>query len=144
MFGLGVVHATFTIRSGELRITDPPTGSTVTVSIDADSFTSDNPKRDRDVRSAGLLDTATYPDITFTGDTPREGNGGWVLPGTVTAHGQSVPVELTIDRATREGAGLRIHARAEHLDRYAFGIVKSKGMVGRYLDLDLDVFALPA
>jgi hypothetical protein len=39
---------------------------------------------------------------------------------------------------------MRVHARADHLDRHAFGVVKSKGMVGRYLDLDLDVFALPA
>lgn len=144
MFGMGAVHATFTIRSGELRIADPPTGSSVTVSIDADSFKSNSPRRDKDVRSAGLLDAATYPDITFTADTPRESSGGWVLPGAVTAHGKTVPVELTIDRATREGTGMRIHARADHLDRLAFGVVKGRGMVGRYLDLDLDVLATPA
>jgi hypothetical protein len=40
-----------------------------------------------------------------------------------------------------EGDGIRLHAHADHLDRCAFGITGSRGMVGRYLDLDLDVFA---
>ncbi len=144
MLGLGVVHATFDINSGELRVTDPPTASSVAVSVAAGSFSSGNAKRDKDVRSAGLLDVATYPDITFASDGLREDADRWVLSGTVTAHGNSVPVEVVIDRVTREGEGLRMHARAEHLDRQAFGIAKSKGMVGRYLDLDLDVLAVPA
>jgi len=55
-----------------------------------------------------------------------------------------VPVEVVIDRATNEGDGVRVHAYVEHLDRYAFGVTKVKGFAGRYLDLDLDVFAVPA
>lgn len=43
-----------------------------------------------------------------------------------------------------EADGVHMHAVAEHLDRYAFGVTKGKGMVGRYLDLDFDVFAVPA
>jgi hypothetical protein len=46
-----------------------------------------------------------------------------------------------IDRVTPEGSGMRVHARAEHLDRHAFGITGSRGMVGRYLDLDFDLLA---
>ena len=45
---------------------------------------------------------------------------------------------------TPDGDGFRLHGRAEHLDRYAFGVTKGKGMVGRYLDLELDVVASPA
>lgn len=143
MFGLGVVHATFAISSGELLIAEPPTASTVVVSVDAGSFTSGNPRRDKDVRAASLLDVATYPTITFTSEGLREEAEGWLLTGAVTAHGTTVPVELVIDRVMREGDGIRVHARAERLDRYAFGVTKSKGMVGRYLDLELDTFALP-
>ncbi len=144
MFGLGAVHATFTIRSGELRITDPPSRSSTRVLIDADSFSSGNPSRDKDVRSAALLDTAAYPGIVFDADHLRKNDDSWVLAGAVTAHGRTVPVEVKIDRATREGSAMRVHARAAHLDRYAFGIVSKKGMVGRYLDLDLDVYVVPA
>ena len=66
------------------------------------------------------------------------------MTGSVTAHGTTVPVELLIDRTTPEATGLRVHARAEHLDRCAFGVTRGRGMVGRYLDLDLDVLAVPA
>lgn len=144
IFGLGVVHATFAINSGELRVADPPTASTIVVSLGANSFSSNNARRDRDVRSPALLDVAAYPDITFAANGLRQDGDRWLATGTVTAHGNTVPVELVIDSATREVEGIRVHARAEHLDRYAFGVVKSKGMVGRYLDLDLNVYAVPA
>jgi hypothetical protein len=64
-----------------------------------------------------------------------------VLRGTVTAHGTAVPVDVVIDRMVPDGNGMRVLARAEHLDRHAFGITGSAGMVGRYLDLDFDVLA---
>src|SRR5664280_476437 len=101
-------------------------------------------ERDDQVRSASLLDAATYPNITFTSDGLREQGAGWLLDGALTAHGQTVPVEVVIDSATNEGDGVRVHAYVEHLDRYAFGVTKVKGFAGRYLDLDLDVFAGPA
>jgi polyisoprenoid-binding protein YceI len=146
MFGLGVVHATFTVRSGDLKVGDPLTDSTVTVTVDAGSFRSSSAKRDKDVTGASLLDVATHPDITFVSQGLRaDGDSGrWLMTGRVTAHATSVPVEVVIDRAAPEPGGVRLHGRAEHLDRYAFGVTKSKGMVGRYLDLDLDVFAVPA
>jgi polyisoprenoid-binding protein YceI len=145
MFGLGAVKATFTIAaSGELLVADPVAASTVVVSVDAGSFRSDKSRRDDHVRSASLLDAATYPNITFTSDGLREQGAGWLLDGALTAHGQTVPVQVVIDRATNEGDGVRVHAHVERLDRYAFGVTKVKGMAGRYLDLDLDVFAVPA
>ena len=143
MFGLGTVRATFAITSGEIRVTDPVTESTVTAVVDAASFASGNARRDRDVTGAKYLDAATHPEIRFTSTGLRQDGDRWVLGGTVTAHGSSVPVELVIDRAAREGSGMRVHARAEHLDRHDFGITGSRGMVGRELDLDLDLVADP-
>lgn len=144
MFGLGVVHATFAISSGELRVADPPTSSTVAVSIDAASFASGNARRDKDVRAARFLNVVTYPAITFQSDGLREQGDYWLLTGSVTAHGSTVPVEVRIDQVMHEGDGIRVHARADHLDRHAFGVTGSKGMVGRYLDLDLEAFAVTA
>ncbi len=74
----------------------------------------------------------------------QEAGDGWLVTGTVTAHGHTVPVQVRIDRVTDEGTGIRVHGRAEHLDRTAFGITGSKGMVGRFLDLELDAFAIAA
>jgi hypothetical protein len=66
------------------------------------------------------------------------------VAGTVTAHGHTVDVDVRIDRIAQEGTGIRLHGQAEHLDRTAFGITGSRGMVGRYLDLELDAFATTA
>ena len=145
MFGLGVVHATFALRSGELRVGDPVTTSAVSVTVDAGSFSSNSAKRDKDVRGASLLDVARHPDITFVsnGVGTEPGTDGWMMTGTVTAHAHTVPVEVLIDGATPETDGVRLHGRVRRLDRYDFGITGSKGMVGRYLDLELDVFATP-
>jgi hypothetical protein len=82
------------------------------------------------------------PPLTLT-PTRRTGRARQ-RHGALAAHGQTVPVEVVIDRATNEGDGVRVHAHVEHLDRYAFGVTKVKGFAGRYLDLDLDVFAVPA
>ena len=144
MFGLGIVHATFAISSGQLQVADPLAGSSVAVTIDASSFQSNSVKRDKDVRSASLLDVATHPDITFCSETVSRDGDNWRVTGIVTAHGKAVPVDVVIDEVTPQTGGVRVHGRARHLDRYAFGVTNGKGMVGRYLDLDLDVFAVPA
>jgi len=143
MFGMGKVLATFRINSGQFQVADPTIASTVTVSIDANSFTSGNAKRDKDVRSAALLNTAAYPAITFASSNLRWDRDHWLLSCAVTAHEVTVPVEVIIDRVTPEPHGIRVQAIAKHIDRYAFGVTGSKGMVGRHLDLNLDVYAAP-
>lgn len=144
LFGLAGVKAAFRVGSGEVDITDPVLGSTVRLSVDASSFTSDKQRRDEHVRSAAMLDVEQHPAITFASSGVREQAGGWVLAGAVTALGTSVPVDVEVDSMTREGTGLRVHATARHLDRYAFGVTKVKGMAGRYLDLEFDIVADPA
>ena len=143
-FNTGTVHATFTISSGEIRVADPLTDSVVTVTVDAASFKSNSARRDKDVKSATLLDVSTYPTIAFASERLRHEADRWVVSGKVTAHGSTVQVDVALDRVTPDADGFRLHGRAEHLDRYAFGVTKAKGMVGRYLDLELDVVASPA
>jgi polyisoprenoid-binding protein YceI len=137
-FGTGTVHASFAVTGGQLELAGTMAGSRVSVTVDAASFTSDSARRDKDVRSRRLLDVATYPGITFACERWRSEDGSWVASGSVTAHGRTVPVDVTIDHVVQEGADVRVHGRAEHLDRTAFGITGSRGMVGRYLDLEVD------
>src|SRR6478609_5343549 len=121
MFGVGKVHATFALGSGELRVAEPFTASTVSVTVAAASFRSSSAKRDKDVRAAGLLDVLTYPDISFAaGGLDNEGDR-WRLAGTVTAHGTAVPIQVIVDHISAERDGIRVHAQASHLERYAFG-----------------------
>ena len=145
MFGLGTVQATFSVREGDLSIGDATGTLRTRVTVDAASFSSDSTRRDRDVRSAGLLDVEQYPDITFVSEHVQETPGdGWLVTGTVTAHGRSVLVDVQVDRVTANGSEVLVHGWARNLDRIGFGITGSRGLVGRYLDLELDVVATPA
>ena len=140
-FGTGTVHATFKVKSGDIVVADPLTDSSVSVTVDANSFASNSAKRDKDVRSKMLLDVATYPDINFSSTTLREDDDRWIVAGEVTTHDHTLTAEVTIDRVTQDGDAISMHGRADHLDRYALGVSKGKGMVGRYLDLELDAVA---
>lgn len=108
LLGLGTVHATFKVSSSVLQVADPVTASTVEVTVDAGSFRSDKARRDKDVRSATFLDVTTYPEIAFRSESLRPDGDGWVLAGSVTAHGTRAG-----GGAHRAGhAGEREHARA--------------------------------
>lgn len=143
MFGLTTVHASLRLRAGEVHIAREPSNSTVQASIDAASFASGNAKRDRDVTSTDLLDSAVYPEITFTGQSTRPRGPGWAVQGSVAAHGATDPVEVYVDQAGFEDDIAHFHATAR-IDRTRFGITNKKGMVGRYVDLIIDAFAVPA
>jgi polyisoprenoid-binding protein YceI len=143
MFGLLPVDGTFRLRSGELRIAEDPGRSSVRAVIDAGSFTSGLAVRDADVVSARLLDAAAYPEITFTGAGPRPDGPGWLLPGSVTAHGVTAAVEMRMTVYGIEAGLVRFHAAAR-LDRTLFGVTGRLGIVGRTVGLTIDATCLAA
>ena len=142
MFGLLTVHGTFRLRSGQVLIAADPAASTVQASIEAGSFASGNTTRDADVVSAALLDAKAYPEITFTGQGARRDGDGWVVPGSVTAHGTAVPAEVRLGDVRLEAGGVRFQVTAR-LDRASFGVTKKKGMVGRTVDVVIEAVAQP-
>jgi polyisoprenoid-binding protein YceI len=143
MLGLIPVHGTMRLVSGEVTIADDPGRSGVRAVIDPASYSSGNGKRDKDVTSSNLLDAQAYPEITFSGEEARAQGGGWVVPGTVAAHGVSVRTELTIDDVRSEDGAIRFHAVAT-LDRTQFGVTKMKAMVARTVNVIIDATAIPA
>ncbi len=92
------------------------------------------------MRSKSLLDVAQYPQITFRSSQILPDGARWVISGEVTAHGTTQPVDVVLDEAGVAGDQLTAHAVA-HLDRYAFGVTKVKGMASRHLTLDFDLVA---
>lgn len=142
MFGLGSVRADFTISSGLLNVSSTLAGSSASATIDAASFDSANQRRDRDVKGRGLLDVAAFPTIAFSSTGIRE-DGGAILAGIVAMHGVEAAVEVTVLSWESPAPGqIRVTARANHLDRYLFGITGAKGFVGRYFDLAFQVVAV--
>lgn len=140
LFGLGAVRGTFRLRSGEIRLAEQVQDSAVRATVDAESFHTGSPGRDRTVRSARLLDTAEYPTFTFASSEVAESGGRWTVRGWLVVRGNSSPVELTIQEARADGPRLTIVATAG-IDRYAFGVTAMKGLAARRLSCQLEIVA---
>jgi polyisoprenoid-binding protein YceI len=134
MFGLGPVRGTFAVRSGAVGVTDPLAGSAVYAEIEAASFRTGNPARDRMVRQAKFLDAASYPLITFAGRDADPESG--TINGTLTVRGADRPVTLVVTSAGQAGADLMVTG-SMHVDRFDFGLTAMRGLAGRYLELEL-------
>ena len=143
MFGLLTVHGTFRLRSGEIVIADDPAGSTVQAVVDAGSYASGNAKRDSDVTSAALIDAKAHPDITFAGTEVRQQGADWVVSGSVTAHGTSVPAEMRVHEAAVQDGAARFRVSTQ-LDRNSFGVTGKKGMVGATVNVTIEAVGVPA
>ncbi|MBV9380440.1 MAG: YceI family protein [Streptosporangiaceae bacterium] len=143
MFGLMTVRGAFRLKAGEISIAADPAASSVRATIDAGSFASGNATRDSDVISASLLDAAAYPEITFSGQGARPEGTGWVMSGSVTAHGITQPAEVRIGDA-RSADGIARFQVTASLDRTSFGITKKKGLVGRGVALVIEAVTVAA
>ncbi len=144
LMGLFTVHGTFRLGSGQVTIAADPAACAARASIIAGSFASGNSTRDADVLSAKLLDTRTYPEIAFDGRGARvrDDGDGWVLAGSVTAHGVTQPVEIHVTDARAEDGAARFRATAT-LDRLSFGITKMKQRVGHTAHITIDTVGVP-
>jgi polyisoprenoid-binding protein YceI len=140
MFGTAAVKGSFDLRASEITVAEPVTASHVAATAAADSFTTGNPKRDKHVRSVDFLHADTHPDISFRSTGLVHDGASWLLHGTITARGNTAPVELTIIEASTNPTGLTVKATGK-VDRYAHNITKLKGMAARYLTLTIAAHA---
>jgi len=137
LFGLAPVRGTFALREGVVHVADPVDTSLVRATIDARSFDTGLPARDRTVGSPQYLDTAQHPDITFVANGIDQNE---VLQGTLTVRGRTEPLKVHIDEVRVLGNRLQLRASAE-VDRYRWGITAMKGMTGRRLRFRLSMVA---
>lgn len=88
LFGLGVVHGSFAVQDGEIRIGNPVVDSATHARIRAASFETGNRRRDTAVRSARFLDPETHPYISFTSDWVEPVDGRWMVHGLLSVGGR--------------------------------------------------------
>lgn len=98
MGGVSVWRGKFTKSAGTVTLDRAAKTGTVEVKIDATSIDTGNAKLDEHLRKADFFDVAKYPEavykgteIKFKGDEPVE------VIGTLTLHGVTKPLNLTID-----------------------------------------------
>jgi polyisoprenoid-binding protein YceI len=96
--GISTWRGKFTKSSGTVTLDRAAKTGTVDVSIDLSSVTIGNEKLEGELKSEQFFDTAKFPtatykgtEIKFNGDKPAE------VVGTLTLHGVTKPVNLTIE-----------------------------------------------
>ena len=127
-FGMMTVRGHFreVTASGQI---DPsnPAASSVEVTINVASLTTNNPQRDNDLRSSYFLELDKYPTITFhsTRIEPA-GQDRYAITGDLTIKGITKPVTLSVQRygeINDERMGHRVAYSAEgQINRKDFGM----------------------
>ncbi|TDU04948.1 polyisoprenoid-binding protein YceI [Streptomyces sp. 846.5] len=140
MYGLIPVKGTFTVGQGEFTVAEDVAASTIDVSVSAASFASGNAKRDEHIRSADYLEAAAHRTIVFRSASVQQGSG-ITAPGELTVRGVTQPCVLSIAEVTGDDKTVTAKATTT-VDRYAFGLTKQKGMVGRQTVLEIEVVAV--
>lgn len=141
MFGMTAVRGTFAVDRGQITVDPDATRSSVDAVILTQSFDSGDKKRDEHICSPAFLDAKTHPEIVFHSDSASRSAGAAAVNGSLTVHGQTQPTVLTLTSVATDGDRLTATATAV-IDRYTFGVTKSKGLAGRRLTINLDVVAV--
>lgn len=129
-----------------------PAAISIDATIDVNTISTREPKRDEHLRSADFFDAATYPSITFKSTRAWKSGSKWMVAGNLTLHGVTKPVTLTLDGPTAEmkdpwGMLRRGATATTTINRKEFGLGWNKTletggvMVGEDVQITLDIAA---
>jgi polyisoprenoid-binding protein YceI len=102
MWGMVPVKGVFGEVSGSGTVTEAGE-VTGTVTVAAGSIDTKIKKRDDHLRSAHFFDAANHPDITFTVDSIKPGNGGVRVTGSLTVRGRTRPASFDATVSSADG-----------------------------------------
>src|SRR5580692_10071827 len=92
---VGTVRGRFDKIAGTLVVAQDPAASTVDVTIEAPSLSTQNPVRDADLKSPAFFDVAKFQAITYRGRGIHRSEAGWVMDGTLTIREVSRVIPVT-------------------------------------------------
>jgi polyisoprenoid-binding protein YceI len=132
-FGILPIPATFDRFSGTIeQDTAHPGVCRLQVTVDIDSLQMADDQRRRQVLGPDMLDAARYPTMRFSG-----GCQAAHVIGTLTLHGVSRPLSLTMQRKGGEVNCVGTLARRD------FGIFGMRALVGQKVRIRLNVHLPP-
>jgi len=131
------VQATIDLVDLQVDVAADPSASRAQATFDMSSFQSGNGRRDKDIRNRFFC-VDEHPTMTFTSSELRMGaDGGWELAGRLEYRAAcDVTLALSVLEADERG----FHARGTAtVDRYACGVTKGRGLIGRWVDVMISV-----
>jgi polyisoprenoid-binding protein YceI len=147
------VRGEFNKMTGSVTWDDKnPAAAAIDASIDVNTISTSEPKRDEHLKSPGFFDTAKYPTITFKSTKSWKSAGKYMVAGGLTLHGVTKPVTLTLEGPTagiKDPMGLfrRGASATTTINRKDFGLGWNKAleaggvMVGEDVQIALDIEA---
>lgn len=121
--------------------------SSVSAVLKASSIETGNQRRDAHLRAADFLDADRYPEISFASTQVQRGldRDTLSIQGWLTIKDESREVILDVSEVDRScsptGELVAYYSARTGLDRYAFGIRKMSGLIGRKLQITINVQA---
>ncbi|MBO3744321.1 YceI family protein [Actinoplanes flavus] len=141
VFGLRPVTGTMTLTGGTVTVAADPERSIASAELDAASFLTDDPRRDRDVRGRRFLDTANHPEIGFRSTGLHPDPEGWRMTGVLAVRGGYCDVTVNVRPAVPVGDGYRLTAACV-VDRVAAGVTAGRALIARHIRIELDLCAI--
>ena len=147
------VRGEFTKMTGTVNWDDANLANTsIDATIDVNTISTREPKRDEHLRSADFFDTAKFPSMAFKSTKAWKSGGKWQVAGYLTLRGVTKPVTLTLDGPTAEmkdpwGLLRRGATATTTINRKDFGLTWNKAletgglMVGEDIQITLDIAA---
>jgi polyisoprenoid-binding protein YceI len=91
------VRGRFAEFSGTIVTAENPLESSVDISVDLNSITTNQEQRDGHLRSADFFEVETYPTMTYKASGARQDGDKFVLDGELTLKGITKVVPLTFE-----------------------------------------------
>jgi len=148
VLGIFDVGGMFERVAGDILLDDTCTAAALTFSIDAASINTQNTDLDRFLRSASLLNTENFPQVTFASrNIVMTDTGPGSITGTLTLNGITREVRFAFLRhdTPQESArafSTRFEASAR-ISRSEFGITALPVAVSDTININVSVDALP-
>ncbi len=143
----------FTTFEGEVMLDEEKMeNSSVMVTIDASSIDTNNPDRDKHLRSADFFEVEKFPTITFKSNKIEKTSDGLLMHGDITMHGVTKEITIPFDflgkTTTPYGQTLVAFEGETELNRKDFGIEWNKVLdtggltVGNEVQIELHIEAI--
>lgn len=92
---VGQVHGRFNRATGMITIVEDPAKSSVEVTVETATISTNNEMRDKDLKSERFFDVEKFPFMTFRSITVTpDPRGHWAIEGMLTIKGTSKQVTL--------------------------------------------------
>jgi polyisoprenoid-binding protein YceI len=137
-FGLKPVTATMAIRGGTVTVAADPVRSTASAELDAGTFHTDDPRRDRDITGKRFLDAGGHPVIAFRSTGCAVSAQGWQRTGVLRVRDVDSEVTMLVAGIAETADGFRCTAHCT-LDRVTAGVRGGRGIVARPVRIELAV-----